>query len=47
MFIDETSQVKTGLSEAMSGLGEELEEIKEYDPTSSSANNQAPSEGNN
>lgn len=29
-------QVKTGLGEAMSGLGEELEEIKEYKPNGDS-----------
>merc|ERR1719412_3173023 len=35
--VQEFNQVKTGLNDAMTGLGEELEEIKEYDPNSAGA----------
>lgn len=32
LVVQEFNQVKTGLNEAMTGLGDELEEIKEYKP---------------
>merc|ERR1712058_78597 len=37
LVVQEFNQVKTGLNDAMTGLGEELEEIKEYDPNSAGA----------
>ena len=33
-------KVKTGLNEAMTGLGDELEEIKEYKPSGTSENSE-------
>jgi len=40
LVVQEFNQVKTGLNEAMTGLGDELEEIKEYKPAGTSENSE-------
>jgi len=40
LVVQEFNQVKTGLNEAMTGLGDELEEIKEYKPSGTSENSE-------
>merc|ERR1712095_56017 len=40
LVVQEFNTVKTGLNEAMNGLGDEIQEIKEYKPSGTSENSE-------